>query len=92
LEVIITNDGRTDKEITNRIKKANKIYYEINNMILEKKEVEPKTKIQIHKSVYIPTLTYRVESWLLTTKHESRIIATEMKFLRRTMGKTRRDK
>jgi hypothetical protein len=43
--VIITNDGRIDKEINNRIKKANRIYYEINNMVLGKEEVEPKTKI-----------------------------------------------
>jgi hypothetical protein len=42
--------------------------------------------------VHIPTLTYAAESWPLTTKHESRIIATEMKFLVRTVGKTRRDK
>jgi hypothetical protein len=51
----------------------------MNNTILGKKEVEPKTKIQIYKSVYIPTLTYGAESWPLTTKYESRIIATEMK-------------
>jgi hypothetical protein len=74
------------------IKKANQIYYEINNRMLGKKQVEPKTKIQIYKSVYIPSLTYGVESWPLTTKHESRIIATEMKLLRRIVGKTRRDK
>ena len=43
LGVIITNDGRIDKEINNRIKKANQIYYEINDKILGKKEVEPKT-------------------------------------------------
>jgi hypothetical protein len=56
LGVIITNDGRIDKEIKNWIKKANQIYYEINNTVLGKKEVDPKSKIQIYKSVHIPTL------------------------------------
>jgi hypothetical protein len=37
-------------------------------------------------------VTHGTESWPLTTKHENIIIATEMKFLRRIMGKTRRDK
>jgi hypothetical protein len=45
LGVIIANNGRIDKVINNRIKKANRIYYEINNMIRGKKEVEPKIKI-----------------------------------------------
>ena len=58
--VIITNDGRIAKEINNRIKKANQIYYEINNTLLGKKEDEPKTNIQIYKSVYIPTLNARL--------------------------------
>jgi hypothetical protein len=62
LGVIIMNDAKIDKEINNRIKKANQIYYEINNMVLGKKEVDPKTKIQIYKRVHIPTLTYEAES------------------------------
>jgi hypothetical protein len=42
--------------------------------------------------VYIPTSTHGAESWPLTTEYESGIIATEIKFLRRIVGKTRRDK
>jgi hypothetical protein len=42
--------------------------------------------------VHISTLTYGTESWPLTTKYESRIIATEKKFLRGIVGKTRRNK
>jgi uncharacterized protein YdeI (BOF family) len=66
LGVIITNYGRIDKETNNRIKEANQIYYEINDTILGKKEVEPKTKVQIYKSVYIPASTYGAEIWPLT--------------------------
>jgi hypothetical protein len=89
---MVTNDGRIDKEISNRIKKANQICYEINNAILGKKEVDPKTKVQIYKSVHIPTLTHGADNWPLTTKHENVIIITLMNFLRRIVGKTRRDK
>jgi hypothetical protein len=49
--------------------------------------VDPKTKIQIYKSEHIPTLIYGAESCPLTSKYENRIIATEMKFLRTTVGK-----
>jgi hypothetical protein len=55
LGVIIMNDGKIDEQI-NWIKKANQIYYEINNTVLGKKEADLKTKIQIYKSVHIPTL------------------------------------
>jgi hypothetical protein len=41
--------------------------------------------------VHIVTLTHGAESWPLTTKHENRIIATEMKCLR-IVNKTGRDK
>jgi hypothetical protein len=60
LGVIIANYGRIAKEINNKIKKANQIYYEINNTLLGKKEDEPTTNIQIYKSVYIPTLNSRL--------------------------------
>jgi hypothetical protein len=67
------------------------VYYSLNNTIIGKKEMEIKTKMQIYNSVYVPILTYGVESWTIASRHISRIQALEMKFLRRVVGKTRLD-
>jgi hypothetical protein len=48
--------------------------------------------VYVPECIHIDVLAYGAESWPLTAKHENRIIATEMKFLRRTVGKTRWDK
>jgi hypothetical protein len=47
--------------------------------------------MQICNSVYVPVLIYGAESWPMTSRHISRIQASEMKFLRRVIGKTRLD-
>lgn len=92
LGVTITNDGRIDGEIGNRVNKANQVYYSIYNTILGKREVSNKTKLHIYAAIYTPTLTYGAESWTMNNKHKSKITAAEMKFLRKITGKTRRDR
>ena len=57
-----------------------------------KKEVERKTKLQIYDSIYIPTLLYGSESWVVNKKVESRMNAAEMKALRKVYGVTKRDR
>ena len=92
LGTIITSDGRCDEEILNRKRKANTVYYQFSKTIMGKKEVAVKTKMQLYKSVLVPTLTYGMESLPLQDKHLSKIQASEMKYLRRAVNKTRRDK
>jgi hypothetical protein len=46
----------------------------------------------IYSSTYIPTLLYGSESWIITEKQKQNIQTAEMKYLRRVIGKTRRDK
>ena len=92
LGTIITSDGRWDEEILNRKRKANSMYYQFNKTILGKKEVALKTKMQLYQSVLVPTLTYGMESIPLQDKHISKIQSSEMKYLRKAVNKTRRDR
>lgn len=92
LGTIINDDGKLDEEINNRIRKANQVYYNLNNTIIGKREVNKKTKMQIYKTVYLPVLLYGAETWAMMDKHKSRVTASEMKYLRKVVGKTKRDR
>jgi hypothetical protein len=48
--------------------------------------------MQIHNSVYKPTLIYGSGSWTMLDKHDRRIAAAEMRFLRAAEGKTKWDR
>ena len=92
LGTVISSSGKIDAEISSRICKANQVYYQTTNSIIGHREVDKKTKMHVYKSVYLPTLTYGGESWTMLDRHSSRITAAEMRFLRRSVGRTRRDR
>ena len=48
--------------------------------------------MMVFKTVYRPTLIYGSERWVLNDALRRRIQETEMKYLRRVKGITRRDK
>ncbi|KAK3554499.1 hypothetical protein QTP70_024405, partial [Hemibagrus guttatus] len=54
--------------------------------VVVKKELSRKAKLSIYQSVYVPTLTYGHELWVMTKRIRSRIQAAEMSFLRRVGG------
>jgi hypothetical protein len=86
------SNGKIDAEINNIISKANQIYCQINNTVTGKNEVQTETEMQLCKSVCVPILSYAAESWTTTSTNENRITAAKMEFLRRSLGKTRRDR
>jgi hypothetical protein len=92
LGVIIKENGKIEEEINTRMLNAGKLYHAINKGFLGKKEIIQKTKMEIYSSTYIPRLLYRSESWVITEKQKQNIQTAEMKYLRRVIGKTRRDK
>ena len=92
LGTIFTQNGKINQEVKHRISQSSKIYYQINKTVISKKEVDTKTKLQVYNSIYQPTLLYGAESWPITRKIESQIVATEMRYLRKITNKTRKDR
>jgi hypothetical protein len=79
LGTVISQDGRIDQEVANRVQKANNAYFQMNNVVFGKRELEMKTKTRIYQSVIAPMLLYGSEGWSTQEKHVSRIAATEMR-------------
>ena len=92
LGVMINQDGRLRDEISQRIKKATAVYHQLGNAFIGKKELTTKTKMAVYNTVYCPTLLYGSETWTLDNRECSRVQAAEMRYLRRVVGKTKRDK
>ena len=47
--------------------------------------------MRIYKTVFVPTLLYATERLTILDKHKNKMQASEMKYLRKVTGKTRRN-
>ena len=79
-------------EIDRRIRAASAVMQTLMQSVVVKKELSRKAKLSIYRSIYIPTLTYGHELWVVTKRMRSRIKAAEMSFLRRMAGLSLRDR
>ncbi|KAK3519557.1 hypothetical protein QTP86_003108 [Hemibagrus guttatus] len=92
LGVLFTSEGRMDREINRRIGAAAAVMRSMYRSVVVKKELRRKAKLLIYQSIYVPTLTYGHELWVMTERVRSRIQAAEMSFLRRVAGRSLRDR
>ncbi|KAK3528884.1 hypothetical protein QTP70_012076 [Hemibagrus guttatus] len=91
LGVLFTSEGRMDREIDRRIGAAAAVMRSMYRSVVVKKELSRKAKLSIYQVIYIPTLTYGHELWVMTERIRSRIQA-EMSFLCRVAGRSLRDR
>ncbi|KAK3564781.1 hypothetical protein QTP86_026411, partial [Hemibagrus guttatus] len=92
LGVLFTSEGRMDREIDRRIGAAAAVMRSMYRSVVVKKELSRKVKLSIYQSIYVPTLTYGHELWVMTERVRSRIQAAEMSFLHRVVGHSLRDR
>ena len=60
--------------------------------MLERRELKKATKMRVYNAMVIPTMLYGSETWTVMKRHESRLGATEMAYMRRVVGVTRIDR
>ncbi|KAK3533462.1 hypothetical protein QTP70_022244 [Hemibagrus guttatus] len=92
LGVLFTSEGRMDREIDRRISAAAAVMQSMYRSVVVKKELSRKAKFSIYQSIYVPTLTYGHELWVMTERVRSRIQAAEMSFFRRVAGRSLKDR
>jgi len=92
LVVVITSDGRRNKEIDTRIGKANVVLRELCRSVVTKWDLSNTANLAVFKMSFVPILTYGRESLVLTVRVIPQVQAAEMGFLRRVHGVELRDK
>ena len=92
LGVLFASEGTMEREIGRRIGAAGAVLHSIYRTVVTKRELSQKAKLSIYRSVFVPTLTYGHEGWVMTERTRSRVQAAEMGFLRRVAGVSLRDR
>ncbi|KAI3363802.1 hypothetical protein L3Q82_001410 [Scortum barcoo] len=87
LGVLFTSEGKMEREIDRRIGAASASYARsVYRTVVVKKELSLKAKLSIYRSIYVPTLTYGHELWVMTERTRLWIQAAKMSFLLRVAG------
>ncbi|KAK3563034.1 hypothetical protein QTP86_014091, partial [Hemibagrus guttatus] len=68
LGVLFTSEGRMDRKIDRRISAAAAVMRSMYRSVVVKKELSRKVKLSIYQSIYVPTLTYGHELWVMTER------------------------
>ncbi|TWW77616.1 hypothetical protein D4764_12G0010060 [Takifugu flavidus] len=84
LGVLFTSEGRMEQEIDRRIGAASAVTRTLHRFVVVKRDQ--------FISIFVPTLTYGHELWVMTERTRSRVQAAEMSFLRRVAGLSLRDR
>ncbi|GFO47334.1 hypothetical protein PoB_007383900 [Plakobranchus ocellatus] len=65
----ISSDARLDKEIDNRLARANSSFGRLYKRVWNNKSLKIKTRIQVYKAVVLTTLLYGSETWVTYSSH-----------------------
>ena len=91
LRVLFMSERMMGRDIDWRFGAAGAVLHALGRMVVTKTKLSRKAKLSICWSVFVPTLTYGHERWVMTERMRLRVQVAEMGFLRRVAGVSLRD-
>ena len=88
---VITEDGSCTEDIRRRCGLACAAFGRLNKM-WRTKSISIGTKMKLYHALVEPVLLYGSECWCLRKEDERRLMVTEMSWLRRIKGRSRRER
>ncbi|XP_030749700.1 uncharacterized protein LOC115877593 [Sitophilus oryzae] len=86
----ITNDGKLDEGIKDRIMQGRRATSMLNGVLWDQ-GISKTNKKNIYNTVVKSIITYGSEVWQLKSRTENMLLATEMDYWRRSAGKSKRE-
>ena len=77
LRVLFTSDRRREREIDRRIGAASAVVWTLYRSFVLKREMSQKTRLSVDRLIFVPTLTYGHDLWVVTKRTRSRIQAAK---------------
>jgi len=71
LGLLFVSEGKMEREMDKRIGAASAVMWGLYWSVLVKRELSWKMKLSIYRSIYIPTLTYGHELWVVTERRDT---------------------
>ena len=92
LGVMLSSDGRMQKEMEARIGSATRMIGGMSEAVLRRRELSKGTKLKVVNATIMPSLLYGCEAWSLTKQQQSKVQATQMNVLRRVQRVSRMER
>ena len=86
LGCVISSDAKLDKEISNRLAKANNAFGGLYRRVWSNRNLKKRTKIMVYKAVILTTLLYGAESWVFYRRHLQILERFHQRCLRAILG------
>ena len=89
---LFDEDWTCEVEMENRIAAALRVIGTMRSEVSERRELSKGIKMRVFNAMVVPTLLYGCETWTVEKQHESRLLATELRYLRRVEGVMKLDR